>query len=236
MSNKPMNSAFTLIELLVVMAIIAILAALGVGQFNRAIESAHRAKCSSNLKQLTTAIFTYAADNNGRLPGPVFRSIRDPSVATVSYLSHSNWFGPYLGNAPNGSVWRCPANDAAFNANAGKLVYILNNQNTTDPKKFFGDAQSSPKEAPRPLAAIRAAGQNKYAGTTARTDIWLISDIDGENFNSAVSGGGTYSLPTSLTAPHNGGRNYSFLDGHVEFRKRPKDANNLQPGEWPPNP
>lgn len=234
MLNKPVDSAFTLIELLVVIAIIAVLAALGVGQLSRATDSAHRAKCSSNIKQLTTAIFTYAADNNGRLPGPVFRGIRDPSVATVSYLSHSNWLSSYLGNSTN--VWRCPANKAAFNANAGKLVYLLNNQTTTDPSKFFGEASTTPKEAARTLFAIRSAGQNKYAGKTGRIDIWLVSDIDGENYGSAQNSG-QYSLaPKSEPPPHNGGRNYSFLDGHVEFRKRPIDANNLQPGEWPPNP
>jgi len=233
MSKKPNTLAFTLIELLVVIAIIGVLAALGVGQVNRAIESAHGSKCSSNLKQLTTAIFAYAADNNGRLPGPVFRGIRDPSVATVSYLSYSNWLSSYVGSSK--AVWRCPANDAAFSANAGKLVYLLNNQTTTDPKKFFGEA-STPKEASQSLVAIRSAGQSKYAGTTARTDIWLISDIDGENYGSAQNSGQFSLKPDKVPPPHNGGRNYSFLDGHAEFRTKPTNANNLQPGEWPPNP
>ena len=233
MPKKPNTLAFTLIELLVVIAIIGVLAALGVGQVNRAIESAHTSKCSSNLKQLTTAIFAYAADNNGRMPGPVFRGIRDPSVATVSYLSYSNWLSSYLGSSK--TVWRCPANDAAFSANAGKLVYLLNNQTTTDPKKFFGEA-STPKEASQSLVAIRSAGQSKYAGTTARTDIWLISDIDGENYGSAQNSGQFSLKPDKVPPPHNGGRNYSFLDGHAEFRTKPTNANNLQPGEWPPNP
>jgi len=224
--------AFTLIELLVVIAIIGVLAALGVGQVNRAIESAHTSKCSSNLKQLTTAIFAYAADNNGRLPGPVNRGVRDPSVAPLSSLSHSNYLGSYLGNAK--TVWQCPANKAASKANDGKLVYLLNSQTTTTPEKFFGDYPTG--RPPYTLFAIRSAGQNKYAGTTARTDIWLVSDIDGENYGSAQNSG-TYSLlPTKVPPPHNGGRNYSFLDGHAEFRTKPTNANNLQPGEWPPNP
>jgi prepilin-type N-terminal cleavage/methylation domain-containing protein/prepilin-type processing-associated H-X9-DG protein len=231
--------AFTLIELLVVIAIIGVLAAIAMGAVNRVIERAHGAKCTSNLKQLTTAIMLYSADNNGRLPGPLFRSIRHPSVKpTVSYLSTTrdpnkassrDWIIPYLNGSE--SVWKCPANEAAFKANAGRLVYLLNNQNSTDPVKFFGDPDT--KEQPRTLAAVRAAGQNTFAYATGLSEIWMISDIDGENFPPGV--GGQFALPKSVPPPHNGGRNYSFLDGHVEFRKKPKDPKNLQPGEWPPN-
>lgn len=242
MSTPRTTPAFTLIELIVVLAIISVLATLLIVGLNRALDRAHGAKCASNLKQLTMALFAYSTDNNGRLPGPLFRSVRDPSVnPTVSYLSHTrdpnkassrDWLMPYLGNSK--AVWRCPANTAAFKANAGRLVYLLNNQNSTDPVKFFGDPDIN--QEPRSLAAIRAAGQSTYAGTTSRIDIWLISDIDGQNFNSKVSGGGQFSLPeATVPPPHNGGRNYSFLDGHVEFRTKPKNPPNLLPGEWPAN-
>jgi prepilin-type processing-associated H-X9-DG protein/prepilin-type N-terminal cleavage/methylation domain-containing protein len=238
MSRKPNSAAFTLIELLVVMVIIGLLAVLAFGGVNTMLARAHGAKCASNLKQITTAIFLYAADNNNRLPGPLFRSVRHPSVnPTVSYLSHTrdpaksssrDWIMPYLQST---NVWRCPANDAAFNANNGRLVYLINNQNSTDPVKFFGDPDT--KEQPRTLAAVRAAGQNTFAYATGLSEIWMISDIDGENFPPGV--GGQFALPKSVPSPHNGGRNYSFLDGHVEFRTKPKDPKNLQPGEWPPN-
>ncbi len=243
MSKNPNSSAFTLVEMLVTVAIIGVLATLAVGQVNRSLERAHGARCAANLKQLTSALFMYAADNNNRLPGPLFRSVRHPSVnPTVSYLSHTkdpnkassrDWIMPYLGDSKG--VWRCPGNDAAFDANAGRLVYLINNQNSTDPVKFFGDPDAKPATDPPTLPAIRAAGQVTYKDATARTDIWLISDIDGENFNSKVSGGGQFSLPATVPPPHNGGRNYSFLDGHVEFRTKPANPPDLQPGEWPPN-
>lgn len=59
---------FTLIELLVVIAIIAILAAILFPVFVTARESARRAKCVSNLKQLGLVLQQYADDYQGKLP------------------------------------------------------------------------------------------------------------------------------------------------------------------------
>src|SRR5688500_14703538 len=58
--------AFTLIELLVVIAIIAILAAILFPVFASARESARKASCQSNLKQIGTAWMMYAQDYDER--------------------------------------------------------------------------------------------------------------------------------------------------------------------------
>ena len=57
--TKPNFSAFTLIELLVVIAIIAILAAILLPALNSARERGRSASCINNLKQFSTASFTY---------------------------------------------------------------------------------------------------------------------------------------------------------------------------------
>src|SRR3954452_6837847 len=59
--QRPLRG-FTLIELLVVIAIIAILAAILFPVFAQAREKARAITCTSNLKQLGTAIAMYRSD------------------------------------------------------------------------------------------------------------------------------------------------------------------------------
>ena len=62
------GTGFTLIELLVVIAIIGVLATLAIPAFSSVRESADKAKCVSNLKQIVTLTTTMAAENNGKIP------------------------------------------------------------------------------------------------------------------------------------------------------------------------
>ena len=60
-------AAFTLIELLVVMAIIAILAGLGFGAVQGALNSSKRAQARNDVNQVAAAVKSYALEY-GRLP------------------------------------------------------------------------------------------------------------------------------------------------------------------------
>lgn len=62
------RQGFTLIELLVVIAIIAILAAILFPVFARARESARRASCLSNMKQIGTGMMMYTQDYDSGYP------------------------------------------------------------------------------------------------------------------------------------------------------------------------
>ena len=68
MSAPNPSAGFTLIELLVVIAIISILASLLLPALFIAKAKANSAKCTSNLKQLTTAWQLYQIDHQDTLP------------------------------------------------------------------------------------------------------------------------------------------------------------------------
>ena len=57
------NKAFTLIELLVVISIIAMLISILLPALASARKTAMRLQCSTNFKQMTTAILNYEMDN-----------------------------------------------------------------------------------------------------------------------------------------------------------------------------
>lgn len=62
------HRAFTLIELLIVIAIIAILAAILFPAFAQAKESAKKATCLSNTRQLSMGVLLYSGDSDDVLP------------------------------------------------------------------------------------------------------------------------------------------------------------------------
>ena len=62
------TEGFTLIELLIVVAILAILAAIAVPNYQRATERSYTAQCLSNLRTLGVALQTYRVDYNNFPP------------------------------------------------------------------------------------------------------------------------------------------------------------------------
>jgi len=92
---------FTLIELLVVIAIIGILAAMVFPVFARARESARKAVCLSNVKNIALAIQMYLADNNDTLFPAEHRQ------EVIDYFNSIPGGGTHYGDDDNcQQVWR----------------------------------------------------------------------------------------------------------------------------------
>ena len=103
--SRTKNKGFTLIELLVVIAIIAILAAILFPAFAKARESARRASCSSNLKQIGLGMLQYAQEYDEKfIPATI-----DASPVT-NELPWQVLVQPYLKSA---DLFRCPSNTSS---------------------------------------------------------------------------------------------------------------------------
>lgn len=109
--------AFTLIELLITVAIIAVLLGTLLPALGAARDSARRAVCMSNQRQLLAAWMMYASDAHGKaLPHAAPRTNRriywygseDPATGRV--IHEDGTLAPYLdATLSAGSVFECPA-------------------------------------------------------------------------------------------------------------------------------
>jgi prepilin-type N-terminal cleavage/methylation domain-containing protein/prepilin-type processing-associated H-X9-DG protein len=198
------GSAFTLIELLVVIAIIAILAALLLPALSQAKESARRAACASNLRQLALAVRMYTDDSEDRLPG-----VWDSSVGNGNDSGANGWmffmsfgaptrFNPSRGSlyryAENPNVFQCPS-DRALSGNSYAMNAMLSKATAT--VGFYDGISEAALTAP--------------ASTFLFLEEAAPQSINGDSTNDS------YHDPRNdrVTSRHRGTANFAFCDGHV---------------------
>jgi len=162
-----LRRAFTLVELLVVLAVIAILASLSLGGLSKLVASSDRSKAVSNMRQIGTGITLFAADNDGKLPGPLWPGQlaqfdpNDPKMPErlVGVLA------PYLGiptpTAPKVELlFAPPAYRKAVSASFLKSArtYVLNMAVPDDSQILipWGNRALNPSPLPLKLATIPA--------------------------------------------------------------------------------
>jgi prepilin-type N-terminal cleavage/methylation domain-containing protein/prepilin-type processing-associated H-X9-DG protein len=186
--RRRVTEAFTLIELLVVIAVIAVLAALLLPALAKGKESARRAACASNLRQIVIGALMYAGDHEDQFPGQP----GDALAVRAAGGDGTNYYDLLMPYLDNPRVWLCPSAESgpgsliAFHMNG--LIITTNGLQTT--------AAAEPSQT---LLIAETGYRRLY------DEAYLRPDQEGNYL---------YDTPQRN---HAGGSNAGFVDGHVQW-------------------
>jgi prepilin-type N-terminal cleavage/methylation domain-containing protein/prepilin-type processing-associated H-X9-DG protein len=190
---------FTLIELLIVIAIIAILASMLLPALRNAREVAKRTVCANQFKQFNLGHLEYVSDHNGS----IVDGYHDSTTSSSKYwpMRIRDYFpdpqGPLLSGdlgSPGGTryypnIFECPSDKTPYWGVTIAINWRLENTYTTG--SYFHDKLAKYK---RPAQTVMFGDGYAY-WLRVTTACWALDH----------------------RKLHNGGDNFLFIDGHIEW-------------------
>ena len=221
---------FTLIELLVVIAIIAILAAMLLPALAKARAKARAISCTSNVKQMATALMMYKGDNEDHVPYFSWGANRIPDGTNAAANAAKPWHQAaydYIGDV---KPFQCPGNTKKTGSVYG--YYIDNwNANTGSGSNVYpnyGYSEYAMNECwimtqiKYPSESLELADCSSGLIGNGNTNWQAGAGLTEQGYFyricTSLSGGSSTEGQYENSVPHNGGVNLEFFDGHVEFR------------------
>lgn len=210
------NRAFTLIELLVVIAIIAILAAILFPVFSQAKESAKRAACLSNVKQIGVATNLYLQDY-------------DDTFATIGVTTKTQDSIPlYLPYVKSQDIFLCPDRTDV----ASSQIYTATGWTTSRrPGYGYNWGPYGHRGAGLIMAAVRLADGTRYSQGISSSAVVASANtvVFGDTYDTPrITNAHEYMLAkwtdgtttqSQSSLRHGAKFNYSFVDGHAKTIK-----------------
>ena len=201
--------AFTLVELLVVIAILAIMSARLLPALDQAREKARQAICMNNLKQIGVLFYLYLADYENTFP-PSYDAAKPNSPW------NSTAMGTYFNN---GAPWEhkeypilvCPSGkQEPINAGYFRRSYaysrFLNSGGAADGIGWIPGSSDWPP--------VKLANIPDPSGTI------LIAEAVTNPCGVIAGSNCDIGRITDVAWRHNGGANFLFVDGHVEWLRK----------------
>ncbi len=198
---------FTLIELLVVVSIIAILAAMLLPALTRARESAHSAACAGQLRQLGLILAMYHDENRDFMP-PSTGGFSSPWWIPAYWVREFEPYAQQTYGAKEDRIWVCPK----FEGGNHRVTYAFCTKDGIT-KAINGKPREVHWES---LSRIPAPEHTPFLADCTRTWNWCDTEAVAAHFRHLA-----FDADSVYQPAHMQGRNYSFIDGHVQWYSGP---------------
>jgi prepilin-type processing-associated H-X9-DG protein/prepilin-type N-terminal cleavage/methylation domain-containing protein len=218
-SRNKMSRDFTLIELLVVIAIIAILASMLLPALNKARERAKAISCTSNLKQIGTAMTMYIDDSDGMFPAVMYNGSRSIQINWDDLLG-AGYDGRKLSEAAiiadtpgvRSNLYICPSDNVdrgpAYNPYKKSYIPTVN-----DP---WAGGQGVIGDSFRGFTSRKLNQIKKPSETISLTEKFASDNTQGRCGAVYTFAFQQKNLFDTAGHPHANVANYLMVDGHVE--------------------